>query len=126
MQRREFLGAAAAAALAAGGATTATAAAAGARPYKRIATEEGWISEAVLAANARTNIWITTSGMNYEPQLQMTLQVMGPERVLYAVDYPFEDQGEAVRLLEAMSLNDRQKKLLCEDNARRVFKISST
>jgi hypothetical protein len=53
MQRREFLGAAAAAALAAGHATTATAAAAGTRPHERIATEEGWISEAVLAANAR-------------------------------------------------------------------------
>ena len=86
----------------------------GARPLKRLPSEY-----------VRTNFWVTTSGMNYEPQLQMTLQVIGAERLLFAVDYPFENQGEAVQLLEAMRLDDRQKKVLCEDNARRVFKISS-
>lgn len=69
------------------------------------------------------NVWVTTSGMNYEDQLKMTLKVMGPERVLYAVDYPFEDQGGAVKLLESMALTDAQKKRLCEDNAVQLFRL---
>jgi 5-carboxyvanillate decarboxylase len=69
------------------------------------------------------NVWVTTSGMNYEDPLRMTLRVMGPERVLYAVDYPFEDQAGAVGLLESMSLTQAQKKQLCEDNAVRLFRL---
>jgi 2,3-dihydroxybenzoate decarboxylase len=69
----------------------------------------------------RENLWITTSGMNYWPQLKMTLEVLGSERVLYAGDYPFEDQGEAVRFVEAMPLSPTQKKTLFQDNAARVF-----
>jgi 5-carboxyvanillate decarboxylase len=84
----------------------------GPRPLKRLP------SEYVL-----NNIWVTTSGMNYEPQLLMTIKVMGIERVLYAVDYPFEEQGVAVKMLEAMQLTAAQKKLFCEDNARRLFGI---
>lgn len=69
------------------------------------------------------NVWVTTSGMNYEEHLKLTLKVMGPERVLFAVDYPFEDQADAVRLLDSMSLTTAQKKRLCEDNAVRLFRI---
>jgi 2,3-dihydroxybenzoate decarboxylase len=69
----------------------------------------------------KENVWVTTSGMNYGPQLRMTLEVLGADRVLYASDYPFEDQAEAVALAEAMPLAERQKKALFEDNAARVF-----
>ncbi|MBO9602791.1 MAG: amidohydrolase [Novosphingobium sp.] len=71
----------------------------------------------------RENVWITTSGMNYWPQLEMTLKVLGPDRLLYATDYPFEKQGEAVGFVEAMPLDAAQKKALFEDNATRVFKL---
>lgn len=71
----------------------------------------------------RENIWVTTSGMNYWPQLEMTLKVMGPDRVLYATDYPFEKQAEAVGFVEAMPLDAAQKKALFEDNAVKVFKL---
>lgn len=71
----------------------------------------------------RENVWVTTSGMNYWPQLEMTLKVMGPDRVLYATDYPFEKQAEAVGFVEAMPLDAAQKKALFEDNAVKVFKL---
>ena len=84
----------------------------GARPMKRMPSEY-----------IRENIWVTTSGMNYWPQLRMTLEVLGADRVLYATDYPFEDQRQAVRMVEAMPLALAQKKAFFEDNARRVFAI---
>lgn len=84
----------------------------GARPMRRLPSDY-----------VRENLWVTTSGMNYWPQLRMTLDVLAPERVLYATDYPFEDQGEAVRLVEAMPLDATAKKALFEDNAVRLFKL---
>jgi len=71
----------------------------------------------------RENLWVTTSGMNYWPQLEMTMKVLGPDRVLYATDYPFEEQGEAVRMVEAMPLSPAQKHALFEGNAAKVFKL---
>lgn len=69
----------------------------------------------------RTNVWVTTSGMNYWPQLRMTLDVLGWDKVLYATDYPFEKQGETVARVEAMPLTAAQKSTLFEENAARVF-----
>jgi 2,3-dihydroxybenzoate decarboxylase len=71
----------------------------------------------------RENLWVTTSGMNYWPQLEMTMKVLGVDRVLYATDYPFEDQGEAIRMAEAMPLSPAQKRALFEGNAAKVFKL---
>ena len=71
----------------------------------------------------RENVWVTTSGMNYWPQLKMTLDVLGRDRVMYATDYPFEKQGEAVGFVEAMPLTVSDKKALFEDVATRVFRL---
>jgi 2,3-dihydroxybenzoate decarboxylase len=71
----------------------------------------------------RENVWVTTSGMNYWPQLEMTLEILGEDRVLYATDYPFEKQAEAVGFVEGMPLSARQKKMVFEDNAVKVFKL---
>lgn len=62
---------------------------------------------------------VTTSGMNYWPQTRMTLEVMGPERVMFAADYPFEDQAGAVQLAEAMPLPDKAR--FFETNAVHTF-----
>ena len=71
----------------------------------------------------RENIWVTTSGMNYWPQLKMTLDVLGRDRVMYATDYPFEKQGEAVGFVEAMPLKAADKKALFEGVATQVFRL---
>ena len=71
----------------------------------------------------RENLWVTTSGMNYWPQLRMTLDVLGHDRVMYATDYPFEKQGEAVGFVEAMPLSAGDRKMLFQDVATRVFRL---
>jgi len=68
---------------------------------------------------------VTTSGMNYWPQLKSVIDVVGIDRVLYATDYPFEQQREAVRQVEEMPLSEDDKTKLFETNAKRVFKIST-
>jgi 2,3-dihydroxybenzoate decarboxylase len=69
----------------------------------------------------RRNFFVTTSGMNYEAPLKMTLDVLGRDRVLFSADYPFEKHGEAVEAVESMTLDDATLSALFEDNAVRVF-----
>jgi 2,3-dihydroxybenzoate decarboxylase len=72
----------------------------------------------------REHFVVTTSGMNWEPALQMTLQVLGPERVLFAADYPFEDAALAVRRFDAMSLDPETRAMIAHRNAQRVFRLA--
>jgi 2,3-dihydroxybenzoate decarboxylase len=38
----------------------------------------------------KENVWVTTSGMAWAPAIMFCRQVLGPDRVLYAMDYPYE------------------------------------
>jgi 5-carboxyvanillate decarboxylase len=71
----------------------------------------------------RRNIWVTTSGMNWRAPLQLALDVLGQDRVLFASDYPFENQSEAVAGAEDLPLAPTAKRALFEDNAVRVFNL---
>lgn len=67
---------------------------------------------------------ITTSGMNYAPQLLMTIQMVGIDRVLFAADYPFEKQKEdGTDAMDAIPLNDDDKHKIYHRNAERVFNL---
>ena len=73
----------------------------------------------------RNNIWITTSGVGWEPAVKFCMDVMGPERVLYAMDYPYQQSSDEVAAYDRFAISDADKKLLMEENARRVFHIRS-
>ncbi|WP_382303701.1 amidohydrolase family protein [Herbiconiux sp. UC225_62] len=66
---------------------------------------------------------ITTSGMNFLEPLRLAIDVLGTGKVLYASDYPFEEQGAAVAAIEAMPLDEAQRRALFETNAARVFSL---
>jgi predicted TIM-barrel fold metal-dependent hydrolase len=69
------------------------------------------------------NIWITTSGVAWEPAIRFCQEVLGPERVLYAMDYPYQQSYDEVAAYDRMALPAEHKKMLMEDNARRVFRL---
>ncbi|HZR51281.1 MAG TPA: amidohydrolase family protein [Streptosporangiaceae bacterium] len=50
----------------------------------------------------RRNVWVTTSGMFTLPPVMCTVQVMGVERVMFSVDYPFGSNTEGRALLDAL------------------------
>jgi 2,3-dihydroxybenzoate decarboxylase len=69
---------------------------------------------------------ITTSGMNYWPQLRLTIDIMGRDKALFAVDYPQEEHRPAMGTMDNApfaSKMDREKFLY--RNAERVFGIES-
>lgn len=71
----------------------------------------------------KNNIWITTSGVGWEPAIKFCQQVLGPERVIYAMDYPYQQSSDEVAAYDRMDMDARVKKMLMEDNARAVFGI---
>ena len=69
------------------------------------------------------NIWITTSGVGWEPAIKFCMEVLGPSRVLYAMDYPYQQSADEVAAYDRLRISDEDKKLLMEGNAREVFRL---
>ena len=71
----------------------------------------------------RNNIWITTSGMAWEPAISFTQQVLGFDRVLYAMDYPYQYDAGEVRVSDNLPISAANKKKFYQTNAQRVFNL---
>jgi 5-carboxyvanillate decarboxylase len=71
----------------------------------------------------RENVYVTTSGMAWEPPILYAQQVLGVDRVLYAMDYPYQFVPEEVRVTDNLPINDADKAKLYEQNARLVFRL---
>ena len=71
----------------------------------------------------RDNFVITTSGMFWDPILELSLKVLGPERILFGVDYPFAPSDAGTRWLDDAPISHENRRMIYEENARRVFHI---
>ena len=69
----------------------------------------------------RTNVWGTNSGLPSPASIELMIKVMGEDRVLYAMDYPYQFVPDEVRLLDRMDLSAEQKKKFFQTNAERLF-----
>lgn len=71
----------------------------------------------------RRNIWITTSGMAWAPAIMFCREVLGADRVMYAMDYPYQFEKEEVDEQDALPISDEEKFDFFEGIATRVFKL---
>ncbi|HEX5418970.1 MAG TPA: amidohydrolase family protein [Gammaproteobacteria bacterium] len=72
----------------------------------------------------RENIYVTTSGMAWEPAIMYARSVLGADRVLYAMDYPYQYIREEVAVTDNLPITAEEKKALYQLNAERVFGLS--
>lgn len=72
----------------------------------------------------KNNVWITTSGVAWEPAVKFCQEVLGPDRVLYAMDYPYQVSAEEVGSYDRMSMPASHKRMLMQTNAERVFRLA--
>ena len=84
----------------------------GAKPLKRTISEY-----------MKTNVWITTSGMQWAPAIRFCQEVLGADRVLYAMDYPYQFVPEEVKVTDEMRITEAERKLLYQTNAEKLFKL---
>jgi 2,3-dihydroxybenzoate decarboxylase len=73
----------------------------------------------------RENFYITNSGVAWEPAIKFTQSVVGVDRVLYAMDYPYQYAPEEVTMMDNMQMSAEDKKKFFQTNAEKVFGISS-
>jgi 5-carboxyvanillate decarboxylase len=71
----------------------------------------------------RENFTITNSGVAWDKAVRFSQDVLGVERVMYAMDYPYQYAPSEVTQLDAMDMNDADKKAFFQTNAQRVFKL---
>ncbi len=71
----------------------------------------------------QNNAYITPSGMFNLPQLQNAMDMMGPDRIIYSVDYPYYPNEGAREFLENAPISQADKEKIAHGNAERVFKI---
>jgi len=71
----------------------------------------------------KDNVYVTTSGMAWEPAIKFAQEVLGAGHVLYAMDYPYQFDAEEVRITDELAISDEDKKKLYQLNAERIFHI---
>jgi 5-carboxyvanillate decarboxylase len=82
------------------------------KPLKRTITEY-----------MRSNVLITTSGMAWAPAIKFAQSVLGEDRVMYAMDYPYQFVPDEVRTHDLLDVPLAVKKKLMQSNAERWFKL---
>lgn len=71
----------------------------------------------------RENVYVTNSGMAWEPAVKFAQQVLGADRVMYAMDYPYQYLPQEVLDMDAMQMSDADKRLFFQGVAEKVFKL---
>ena len=69
------------------------------------------------------NFWVTTSGFFSGPALRCCLETLGPERILFAVDWPYASNNEAVDWMLGEDLDDLTRTAIISENARVLLNI---
>ncbi len=69
------------------------------------------------------NIWVTTSGMFSLPPVLCSIQVMGVDRVLFSVDYPFAPNTAGRELLDTLPISPADKAKIAGGNAERLLRL---
>lgn len=71
----------------------------------------------------KRNIYITTSGLPWGPAIQFAQSVLGVDRVMYAMDYPYEFEIDEVTMTDDIPMSDADKTKLFQTNAETVFSL---
>jgi 2,3-dihydroxybenzoate decarboxylase len=74
-----------------------------------------------LSQYLRENFYITTSGNFRTQALTDVILEVGADRVLYSVDYPFEDMVEAREWLDRAAISDPDRTKIACSNAQNLF-----
>ncbi len=76
-----------------------------------------------IADYMQSNVYVTTSGMAWEPAIKFAQSVLGEDRVMYAMDYPYQFVADEVRTHDLLDIKPETKKKLMQTNAERAFNL---
>ncbi len=67
------------------------------------------------------HVWVTPSGMFYEPHFKFIRDVIGIDRLIWAVDYPYLTLDGTRKFLENLPITEEEKHKVAHRNAERLF-----
>jgi 2,3-dihydroxybenzoate decarboxylase/5-carboxyvanillate decarboxylase len=73
----------------------------------------------------KRNFAVTTSGVEDHRALQYTIDVLGADNVMWAIDYPYQPMAPAVKFMDTAPIPDEVKQKVYAGNAERIFHIKA-
>jgi gamma-resorcylate decarboxylase len=70
------------------------------------------------------NFYVSTSGHFSTPTLHCAMQVLGADRILFAIDYPFEDHAQGASWFDRAEIAEADRRKIGRDNAIRLFNLN--
>jgi len=71
----------------------------------------------------KRNFWCTTAGVCSDEPLRCAIDALGLDRVLFSIDYPFENPDEAGAWIDKAPLTDAERKAVCYENAQSLLRV---
>jgi 2,3-dihydroxybenzoate decarboxylase len=71
----------------------------------------------------RSNVYVTTSGNYHTNTLKCAIEELGVDRVMFSVDYPFEECADAATWFDTCALPASDLEKIGRANAARLFKL---
>jgi 2,3-dihydroxybenzoate decarboxylase len=71
----------------------------------------------------RNNFFVTTSGNFHTPTLVNAITELGADRVLFSVDYPFEEVADAASWFDAAEIPESDRTKIGRTNAAQLFRL---
>jgi 5-carboxyvanillate decarboxylase len=81
--------------------------------------------ELAPSAYLRRNVWFTTSGMAWAPAVMFVRTVVGGDRVLYAMDYPYQYVADEVHAMDALPITPAEKQAFFQGTAEMLFGLGA-
>lgn len=79
--------------------------------------------ERTITETYRQHVYVTPSGIFDEPQLKFCAEVLGADRIIHSVDFPFIENQGARSFLENASICAADKELIAHGNAERLLRL---
>jgi predicted TIM-barrel fold metal-dependent hydrolase len=76
-----------------------------------------------ISQTYKTHVYVTPSGMLNLPHFEFIHKVLGPDRILYAVDYPYLTLTGARCFLENLPISQEDKEKIAHINAESLFRL---
>lgn len=80
-----------------------------------------WNAKRLPSEYLMDNFYITSSGHNWDPAVRFVEEVVGEDRLMFAIDYPYANCNQQVQQAAAIELANPEK--FYHLNAKKVFKL---
>lgn len=83
----------------------------------------GYPAKRPVRSYFRTNVHVATSGEFSDFALRHVIQEIGADRVLFAIDTPYEDMKQGASWFDVAAINDAERQAIARGNAIRLLKL---